>query len=258
MLRASVNKQIAKCNNVTKDEIQSSIHPEIQFKHNSVNLLIGRRGSGKTFNVLRELAFLSKIPHNYTQLIYVTNKLSDDTFHRLKKHISFPIIKVKYEDIEQCIQDIIEAKEDYKEIITKNLEQYIDDETRERVLRTLDVKDFSKNEIHTVVLYDDAAEIFRNRKNKLSRMLFENRQPRITYFLTMQDPFSLDVTVKTNLDTLWIFGGYCKQRFGLIFRQINDCYKENEIWDYYQNLTMHQALVFHFEPTGSRITTVED
>ena len=62
----------------------------------------------------------------------------------------------------------------------------------------------------------------------ISRMLFENRQPRITYFLCLQDPFSLDINVKSNLDSLWIFGGFDKQRFGMLFRQLNNCFDESE------------------------------
>ena len=258
MLTRYVNNLIAKSSRVSKHEVQSEIHPEMNFKHNSVNLLIGRRGSGKSFNVFREMIKLSQIEHSYTQLIYVTNKLSDDTFHKLKKQILINIIKVKYEDVEECLQGIIEAKEDYKEIVEKKLVDLIDDETHERVTNTLGVDDFSKKEVHTAVFYDDAAEVFRNKKNKLSRLLFENRQPRITYFLAIQDPFSLDINVKSNLDTIWLFGGFHKQRFQMIMQQINSVYEFNEIWSKYQGLTMNQALIFHFEKSGTRITVLKN
>jgi len=258
MLTDYTNHLLSHCNKVSRHEVQSQIHPEIHFKHNSINLLIGRRGSGKTYNVFREMIKLSQIDHSYSQLIYVTNKLSDDTFHKMKKLISINITKVKYEDIEECLQGIIEAKEDYKEIIEKRLQKRIDDETRERVLSTLGIENFSRKEVHTAVLYDDAAEVFRNKKNKLSRLLFENRQPRITYFLAIQDPFSLDVNVKSNLDSLWIFGGFNKMRFGMIFRQLNNNFEESEIWDTYSQLTMNQALIFHFERSGTRIDIIRE
>ena len=37
------------------DELQTQIHPEVFFRRNSVNLLIGKKGSGKTYNVFREI-----------------------------------------------------------------------------------------------------------------------------------------------------------------------------------------------------------
>ena len=257
MLRAKLNRRIARTP-VTEHEVQSSIHPELNFKRNSVNLLVGRRGTGKSHNVFREMSLMTQVTDDYSQLIYVTDKLSDDTFHKWKKHIKIPIVKVSYDDIQQCLQDIIEAKEDYKEIVEKELEDLIDDETRNRVLTTLDIKDFSRPEVHTAVFYDDAAEVFRNKKNKLSRLLFENRQPRITYFLALQDPFSLDRNVKSNLDTLWLFGGFDKQRFSMFFRQINSGFNEEEIYNRYSSLTMNQALVIHFEKSGLRITIIRD
>ena len=36
-------------------ELQTEISPDVFFKHNSVNLLIGKKGSGKTYNVFREV-----------------------------------------------------------------------------------------------------------------------------------------------------------------------------------------------------------
>ena len=54
------------------EQLQSVIDPELIFKRNSLNLLIGRRGSGKTFNVMRELIKLSELPDmaNYNSFIY--------------------------------------------------------------------------------------------------------------------------------------------------------------------------------------------
>ena len=40
-------------------EIQSSIDDRIYFKFNSVNLVIGKRGSGKTYTVMREILKLA-------------------------------------------------------------------------------------------------------------------------------------------------------------------------------------------------------
>jgi energy-coupling factor transporter ATP-binding protein EcfA2 len=41
-----------------EEQIQSKIHDDINFWKNSINLLIGKRGSGKTFNVSYEIVKL--------------------------------------------------------------------------------------------------------------------------------------------------------------------------------------------------------
>ena len=57
------------------NEIQTEIDPNVYFNRNSVNLLVGKKGSGKTYNVFREVLKLKFIKnHHYTKMLYVTNK----------------------------------------------------------------------------------------------------------------------------------------------------------------------------------------
>lgn len=238
-------------------EIQSVIHPELYFKRNSINLLIGKRGSGKTYNVFREMIKLTSVNNEYSQLIYVTNKLSDDTFHKMKKHIRMNIVKVSYDDVEECLTRIIEAKEDYHEIISKNLSALLDDVYKNELMETLGITDFITKTLHTAVLYDDAIEVFRNRKSKLYKMLFENRQPKITYFLCIQDPIGLDASVKSNLDSAWIFGGFSPQKFNYVFQQLSSPYDRTELWELYRTLTPNQAVIFDNARSGTTIRVLQ-
>ena len=82
-----VNSKIKKAiDGVDKDEqLQSAIDPEPLFRRNSINLYIGRRCSGKTFKVLRELIKLSQLPNKggYNSFIYCTDKTNDSTVNEL-------------------------------------------------------------------------------------------------------------------------------------------------------------------------------
>jgi hypothetical protein len=59
-----------------KYQLQSIIHLDLNFRRNSINILVSRCGVGKTFAVMRELIKLSHLPNcrEYTQLIYITEK----------------------------------------------------------------------------------------------------------------------------------------------------------------------------------------
>jgi len=242
-----------------RQELQTEIHPELNFRRNSVNLLIGRRGSGKTYNVFREMIKLNFVPdHHYSQLIYVTNKLSDDTFHKMKKLMKIEIVKVKYEDVQECLTKIIEAKEDYAEIVEKSLVNELDEEYAEELKNTIAVNDFNSPVVHTAVLFDDAIEVFKNRKSGLYRMLFENRQPKITYFLCLQDPIGIDASVKSNVDSAWLFGGFSSQKFSYIFHQLNSPYDRQELWNHYKNISMNQALIFDHKRTGTTVRIISE
>jgi hypothetical protein len=60
----------------TQEQIQSKIHDEINFWKNTINLSIGKRGSGKTFNVNYEMVKLECIANcgGYSCFIIISDK----------------------------------------------------------------------------------------------------------------------------------------------------------------------------------------
>ena len=112
----------------------------------------------------------------------------------------------------------------------------------------------------TVVLYDDAINIFRNTKNKLLLdLLYQNRQPKITYFLCMQDGFGLPAQIKRNLDTCFIFGGFNdSQMLNILLRQLNSSLIDNNtIGKAYRDLSTREALIFDYLPHGTEVRILD-
>jgi hypothetical protein len=241
-----------------KNEIQSVIHPDINFRLNSINLLIGGKGSGKTWNLFREAIKLSALQHAYTQLIYVTDKTFDDTYMKMKGLIKIPVIQIKYEEADDYLTKLVEAKEVYHEIVMRNIEYQLEDDYRNELLEKLDIKDFKHKYVHTIILYDDAAELFMNRKEKKFRMLLQNRQPKLTYFLCIQDPVYIDASIKSNLDTAWLFGGLSPQKLNYILQQLNSPMDKQELISKYNQLTRNQAIIFDYSSTGTKIKFIEE
>ena len=246
------------------DELQTEIHPEVFFRRNSVNLLIGKKGSGKTYNVFRELIKLRYIPkeqHRYTKLIYVSDKAYDPTYDRLKHLIPLTVEKVSYANAVEKIKEIAEAKNAVHDIINENIS--LDELTSESKKRVSDIlgEDLGETTYHTVILLDDCQNLFdrKTRNNEaLFKMLFENRQPKLTYFLTMQDPKHLDSSLKQNLDSCWLFGGFTEHKFKYL---LNDIPHEEEpftVWNTYRRLSKNQAIIFFITPTGTQGAVLEN
>jgi hypothetical protein len=104
---------------VKHDEIQGKISDDVLFRYNSVNVVIGQRGSGKTPFVLREILKLLAHPEtNYNSFFYSSNKISTDwtieKFKRLFKGTSLAIQEISHNDTSEMIDRISEAKNDYK------------------------------------------------------------------------------------------------------------------------------------------------
>jgi hypothetical protein len=250
-------------NGIDKDEqLQSYIHEDLNFKRNSINILISRRGVGKTFAVMKELIKLSHLPNfgNYTQFIYITDKMNDSTVNELIKLIKIKTRVVKYEDAYQVLKDIMESKTAYEQIIEKKLQNKLKESSRDNILSTLDVDGFGESVPHSAILFDDAINIFKETKFKpLKNLLFQNRQPRFTIFICLQDIFSIPPQIKRNADSVWIFTGFTdKTMFGMMCKQLGSPIKSDELWEIYQELEYRNALIFVYDPDGIKINILND
>ena len=263
---AAVKELLAKKNkNVDlTNEIQTEIDPNVYFNRNSVNLLVGKKGSGKTYNVFREVLKLKFIKnHHYTKMLYVTSNPEDNTFARFEKLLTIPVEKVSYEDAVDAINDLIQAKSAVKQLQRGEASwDDIDDEAKEELTQVLgdQVKTDKKAVYHSIVLLDDCAFLFdhKNKENKdLWRMLLENRQPNLTYFLTMQDPKGFDTALKEAMDACWVFGGFTHRKFGYLCSYIPHGSTPYKLWKMYKNMNRNQAILFKNDMmTGMRIIEI--
>ncbi len=263
MLNDKVNQLLRSVKKNSTNVLQKTIHKSVNFKYNSVNLLIGRRGSGKTYNVFREILKLGFIPHNYSQFIYVSDKSNDSTFEDIKDVFPIPYDRVKYENALEFLKNVCKAKDDLFWLSEQGVTDadVLDDSSREEILGTLKLTDLKNTDVHTLVLFDDCINLFNkpNKENKeLFRMLFENRQPKLTYFLALQDTVGISTQIKQNIDGLWFFGGFNRLKFSHMFSQISVDIDKEDLWRGYMTLTKRGALIFSFDDTGTKINILRN
>ena len=205
---------------IAPDEIQSEINPDIYFKYNSVNLVIGKRGSGKTYTVGREVLKLCLLPNClYTQIFYITDKARDDTFERMMSLLHETGIQVEWiqtKDALKLIQTLTLAK---SKIASQSwCDSHSDD--AEVFRQCMNAKLSRLGMIpHTIIIFDDCIGLFK-KDTQLSKKLFENRQSRITYFLLLQDVQGLSASMKANIDSLMLFGGFPKSKWNILTYQL--------------------------------------
>ena len=227
-------------------EIQSKIDDNIYFRYNSVNLVIGKRGSGKTYTTLREILKLALTGHKeYTQLHYITDKARDDTVDKFrdmfaKYRLWFNWVPVC--NAEKLITTLAKAK-------AMKYEEQSDEDYR-ALCKALSCNpiggDDDVNQMdglpHTIVVFDDCIGLFA-KNTSLARKLFENRQARITYFLLLQDVTGLSASMKSNVDSLRLFGGFPKHKFNVLLYQMPPIDMD---YDDYSQLDQHGWLEVDF------------
>jgi hypothetical protein len=200
---------------------------------------------------MRELIKLSHLPNKggYNLFVYVTDKTSDKIVIEMLGLIKLKVKVVTYKDAVKFIPDLISAKDAYDQVIEKGLKNVVTDECKQDLLTSVDLENWTAITPCTVILYDDAINSFKQSYNKpLLDLLFQNRQPKITYFLCMQDGFALPPQIKRNLDSCMLFGGYTdKMAIQNMFRQLNSSNTDNKkLLSIYLSIDNRDALLFDY------------
>ena len=234
------------------DEVQAVINPDVLFRYNSVNLVIGKRGSGKTYMIGREILKLALLDDKpYTQVYYVTDKERDDTFEFIQKVCPkwFQICWIKTENAVKLIETMSKAK-------AKMLDEKWSSEHQDKVIeikKALNVQE-GQELPHTMIVFDDCIGLFKKDSN-LSKKLFENRQSRITYILALQDVSGISPSMKSNIDSMVLFGELPKHKFNILTYQMPP--EEGCDWETYSRL-MKEDYMFVDYVDGSVQTVYRD
>lgn len=255
LTRLKVQQQLSKFNNVSN--VQHPVHDDINFDYNSLHLNVGMTGSGKTFNVFNEIIALNEVPHKFHLFVYVTNNPNDETFMKLKDLIQIPVVMVSYENSEEYISELREYKQAYDEIVNKNLVDKITDECKEDILGNLQVDSFGRD-IYTIILYDDAMNIFKRPSSKEYKYLFEYRHFKTTYFLVIQAWKGITPELKAQLGGIWLFGKFNRQQFNYLFQQLSVSIDKEDLYNIYKQLTKREYLYFHITSDDSSIYYVNE
>ena len=114
-----MNKQ-----HINKEKLQC-IHKDCNVMYNSVNVLCGRQGSGKTFTSMKESIKISMLsPETHLLVIVCKDETSTDpTIESLKPLLQIPVVYVKEDEAVAYVQNLLEYKRFYDFIKSEHLEK---------------------------------------------------------------------------------------------------------------------------------------
>jgi len=270
LVREKVENTLNESKNDLNGALIDIIHPDINVKYNSVNVIVGKQGQGKTVIALEEILKIALLQtsksyqgtlfpgtssHNkYHLLVYVTKdgRESDKTFTTLKPLIEphLPIITVSEENIKDVIKDIIEKKNDYYQIKNNHLEDLLDDpelnishDEVNTILHTLHINDFSSQFLHTIVLFDDISnnKLFDNETSYFSQLIRRCRHINFTFFLLIQGWKGLKPHIKNEITTLFIFPCFNRQQLHFIYSQSASNMDFDEFYNEYTKILRYKS-----------------
>ncbi len=233
-------------NNLNK-EILQRIHPDVLVNYNSLNVLCGPQGSGKTFSACKEIAKISQIDQLSHLLVVICKpeNRDDPTVETFNTLIKVPIEHVTESEAEEYVKNLFEYKRLYNTIKEQHLEDKIVDSQRDEIFNTLHITDFSRPWLHTMIMINDSAKCqLLKTGSYFSQLIALGRHTQTSTFLNIQFWKGLSPEIKANISSAFIFGLFSRQQLVHILSQLPSQYDYKQIYNVYRNLSKQDKMIF--------------
>jgi hypothetical protein len=220
------------------------IRSDLNSYYNSVNVLTGCQGKGKTFTALTEIITISYLPETHI-IIYVKKKDYDETFEAIRELSNVPIIDVQYDQAEQTVKRIFECKSYYnrlrREAVNHNVdpedipEHIKDPEAVNELLEGLRIDDFKRSWLNTIILFDDGGNsgLFSHKDGYFNNIFKILRDVNAIIYITIHGMTQLTSSIKENLAVVYIGKGLSRDRLRVVHFQTNNSLEWSDFVKYY-------------------------
>lgn len=213
---------------------------------NSISIAVGKQRSGKTRKILKEIIKISKIHKQTHMLVYVnkTGNKTDKTFESLKKLIEVPIVYCSQENCEEILCTILGYKNLYNQIKASGDAKQFPEEDIQDMFEQLGIEDFSRPYLHTLVLLDDIANspMLAKPTSMMNSLMTQCAHINCSFFLAIQFWKGLPPALKSQVTTIYLFGGFPSEQIHYILRQITLQDPFPIIFEKYKDLDYHDFL----------------
>lgn len=247
IVKQQVNESLSNSLKSGNGNLINKLHENINTRLNSVNVIVGKQSSGKTVAALTEIIKISRLEKGsemFHLLIYVTKDghENDVSFQSLNHLITIPHVTISEANAVEFMKTLIAAKNLYYQIRREHLEDRIDDGQKQDLFDELHIDDFSKEFLHTIVLFDDISnsKLFRDSGSYFSQLIRRCRHTNISYFLLIQGWKGLPTHVKNEITTLFIFPCFNNQQLSYIYGQSGSNLSRDEFLKLYGELCIYK------------------
>lgn len=195
--------------NVKQESIISQIHSELDFYYNSLNICVGKPGTGKTTLLMKQLMILNNVGHNYGLIVYLSNTRDEFFLKTIQMFNKIPIVHKTFEEGTEC------------------LDEYLNNEERN---------------FHIFVIIEDATGLLEGRNFTWEQWLIKLRHLKMTVWINLHDWVSISPKIREQVSCVYLCKGFGKTKCGVIFRQLNLPYETKVIYGIYCQLRDFQYL----------------
>ncbi|WP_295163666.1 hypothetical protein [uncultured Brachyspira sp.] len=237
--------------NKNKDKILAesirSVANGIFAYYNSLNILVGNQGRGKTHIMLRDIIQISRLKDcNFHLIVYISKNgsINDSTFEAQQELIQLPIQVISDSNAEKYLKEL----DLYKELFDKYCNTpkiTIDNNKLNSMFEFLHVNKLNKpnQPLNTIILCEDFVKSKLIKSAYFTNYITQLRHKHSIVYINIQFFKSISTDYKNNATTFFIFSGYSRQKLQYIYQQVSLPIMFDELWRYYVKMKNHDFIL---------------
>lgn len=243
-----------------KDKIlNESIRPigdDIFAYYNSLNILCGNQGKGKSHIVVRDIIQISRIKNNNVHLVVYISKsgtINDSTFEAQQELIQLPIQCISDRDADKYLKQLDLYKDLYSKCCKSN-NNNVNSETLQKMFDFLHVNKFNKDGVlNTIIIAEDFVKSALLKSAYFTNFITQLRHKHAIVYVNVQFFKSIPTDYKNNATTFVIFSGFSRQKLNYIYQQVAMPVEFEELWQMYSTLKNHDIVYVNVRENMLRI-----
>lgn len=229
--------------------INESIRPianGIYSFHNSLNILVGQQGKGKSHIMLRDIIQISRLKnHNFHLIVYVSRNgsINDATFESQRELIQLPIKVISDSSAEEYLKQLDLYKELYNKY-SSSPKITVPDQKLNELFSFLHINKLGAP-LNTIILCEDFLKSKLIKSSYFINAISQLRHKNFIVYINVQFFKALTTDFKNNCTSFYIFSGYSRQKMNYMYQQVPFPIEFDELWHKYKSLTNHQFVLLN-------------
>lgn len=246
--RFNVDKAMNNAYMRNKDKIvNESIRPiadDIFAYYNSLNILVGQQGKGKSHIVLRDIIQISRLNKDFHLIVYISKsgQINDITFESQQELIKLPIQCISDKDADKYLKQLDLCKDLYAKCC-KN-PNCVNNDIKQQLFEFLHVNSFNESGVlNTIIICEDFVKSALLKSPYFTNYITQLRHKHALVYVNVQFFKAIPTDYKNNATSFIIFSGYSRQKLNYIYQQVAFPIEFEELWRCYSQLVGHDVIV---------------
>ena len=229
--------------------LSESIRPianGIYANYNSLNIIVGAQGKGKSHIVLRDIIQISRIPGAAHLIVYISKNgvINDSTFEAQRELIKLPIKVISDSNAENYLKELDLWKELYDKYVNNNTR--LDEEKINKMLSFLCISKTSSRSakpLNTIILCEDFIKSKLLKSAYFTNYITQLRHKHSIVYVNVQFFKAIPTDYKNNCTSFFIFNGFSRQKMGYIYQQVVMPIEFEDLWRRYCCMKNHDFIL---------------